>query len=79
MNLRHRWFVAWLCFTAVWWLLVIFDGNGALILLKFRIGGWRAAFVHFVLTVLIAVVVPAAVLLLGWIGIITARKFKRDH
>jgi hypothetical protein len=76
MNLRHQWFAAWLCFTALWWSLIIFDGDGALILLKFRLGGWRAAFVYSVLTVLIGVTVPGTVLLLGWIGIWAARKFK---
>jgi hypothetical protein len=76
INLRHPWFAAWLCFSALWWLLPIFDGDVALILLKFRIGGWRAAFVHSVVTVLIGFAVPVTVLLLGWIGIWTARKFK---
>jgi Kef-type K+ transport system membrane component KefB len=43
----------------------MFGGDGRLILLKFQIGGWRAAYVHFVVTALIAVAVSAVMLLVG--------------
>ena len=66
MITRHRLFQIWCSLTALWWLGAIFV-NGSLILLKFTLGGWRAAFVPFVVTVLIAVIVPVAILFAGWI------------
>jgi hypothetical protein len=63
--LRRKMFGVWCGFTALWWLICIFGGDGNLILLKFQLGGWRAAYVHFAMTTLIAVGVPVAVLLIG--------------
>jgi hypothetical protein len=65
MNLRRRLFGIWCGLSALWWLIAVFGGDGRLILLKFQIGGWRAAYVHFVVTALIAVAVPAVMLLIG--------------
>ncbi len=65
MSVRRKLFGIWCGFTALWWLFGIFGGDGSLILLKFQNGGWRAAYVHLVLTVLIAASIPAAVLLIG--------------
>jgi hypothetical protein len=65
MSLRRKLFKVWWGFTVLWWLICIFGGDGSLILLKFQIGGWRAAYVHFTVTILIAVGVPLAVLLIG--------------
>jgi MFS family permease len=66
MVTRHRLFQIWSTLTVLWWLGAVF-GNGSLILLKFTLGGWRAAFAPFVVTVLIAVGVPVAILFAGWI------------
>jgi hypothetical protein len=65
MSLRRKLFQVWCCFTVLWWLVCIFGGDGGLILLKFQVGGWRAAYVHLAVTFLIAVGIPVAVLLLG--------------
>jgi hypothetical protein len=66
MTIRRRLFQIWCSLTALWWLGAVF-GNGSLILLKFTLGGWRAAFVPFVVTALIAVGVPVAILVAGWL------------
>jgi len=72
MSMRRKLFRIWCGLTVVFWLLPIFDGDASLIALKFRVGGWRAAYVHFSLTVIMAVVIPLTVLLIGrtafWIG-----------
>jgi hypothetical protein len=65
MSLRRKLFKVWCGFTVLWWLICIFGGDGNLILLKFQIGGWRAAYVHLAMTTVIAVGVPIAVLLIG--------------
>ena len=65
MSLGRKMFRVWCGFTALWLLIAIFGGDGNLILSKFQIGGWRAAYVHFALTTLIVVGVPVAVLLIG--------------
>lgn len=64
MNFRRKLFILWCGFT-VFWLLWMIVSDGSLVLLKFRVGGWRAAYVHFTLTALFAVAIPVAVLLLG--------------
>jgi len=66
VTLRRRLFQIWCALTALWWLGAVF-GNGSLILIKFTLGGWHAAFVPFVVTLIIAVGVPVAILLAGWI------------
>jgi hypothetical protein len=72
MSLRRKLFRVWCGFTVVFWLLGIFAGDGSLIVLKFQNGGWRAAFVHLAITLVLALGVPLIVLLLGravfWIG-----------
>jgi hypothetical protein len=65
MSLRRKLFKVWCGFTVLWWLICIFGGDGNLILLKFQIGGWRAAYVHLAMTTVISVGVPIAVLLIG--------------
>jgi hypothetical protein len=65
MSLRQKLFGAWCGFSLLWWSIGIFAGDGSLILLKFQKGGWRGAYVHLALTVLIVVGVPLAVLLIG--------------
>jgi hypothetical protein len=55
MSLRRKLFKVWCGFTVLWWLICIFGGDGNLILLKFQIGGWRAAYVHLAMTTVIAV------------------------
>jgi len=65
MSLRRKPFRVWCGLTVVFWLLPIFDGDASLIAQKFRVGGWRAAYVQFTLTVIMAVVIPLTVLLIG--------------
>lgn len=60
-------FFLWCIATAIWLCIGIFGGDGAIILKKFQVGGWRAAYVHVGLTILIAVIAPATVLALGWL------------
>jgi hypothetical protein len=76
LIIRHPWFAVWLCFTALWLLLPLFDGDVALILVKYRIGGWRLAFSHSLLAALIGILVPATVLSLAWIGIRMTRRLR---
>jgi hypothetical protein len=64
MNFRRNMVIVWCGFTVLLLLWAI-ASDGSLILLKFRVGGWRAAYVHFTLTVLIAVAIPIAALILG--------------
>jgi hypothetical protein len=73
MNFRRKLFMIWCGFTVLWLLWGIVS-DGGLVLLKFQVGGWRAAYVHFTLTVLIAVAIPLAVLFLGWIVLWTASR-----
>ena len=75
MNFRRKLFIAWCGFTALWLLWAI-ASDGGLVLLKFRVGGWRAAYVHFTLTALIAVAIPAALLLLARIVLWTATRIR---
>lgn len=65
MSLRRKLFRVWCGLTIIFWLLPIFDGDASLIALKLQVGGWRAAYVHFALTVFIAIVIPLTVLLIG--------------
>jgi len=64
MNFRRKLLLAWGIFTACWLLCGVIS-DGSLILLKLRVGGWRAAYVHIALTIFVAVGVPAFVLLIG--------------
>jgi hypothetical protein len=64
MTLRRKLFIVWCSFTVLWLLWGIVS-EGGMTLLKFRAGGWRAAYVHFTVTVLIALAGPAVILLLG--------------
>jgi hypothetical protein len=65
MNLRRKLFSVWCGFTIMIWLIAIFGGDGARILLKFQAGGWRAAYVQFVFTLVLAGGIPLMVLLIG--------------
>jgi hypothetical protein len=65
MSLRRKLFGVWCGFTMVWWLLGIFAGDGARIVLKFQVGGWRAALVPLAIALVMAVVVPLTVLFAG--------------
>jgi hypothetical protein len=65
LSLRRKLYRAWCGFTVVWWLIAILGGDASLIVLKFQMGGWRAAYVHLALTVIIAVGIPLTVLLIG--------------
>jgi hypothetical protein len=75
MNLRRRLFIVWCGFTVLWLLWGIVS-DGGLVLLKFQVGGWRAAYGHFTLTILIAVAVPAVALLLGRIVLWAASRIR---
>jgi hypothetical protein len=68
MSLRRKLFRIWCGVTIVWWLFGIFDGDGARLVLKFQVGGWRAAYLHLALALAIAVVVPLTVLLASRAG-----------
>jgi hypothetical protein len=74
MNFRRKLLIVW-CSFAVLSLLWAIANDDSLILLKFRVGGWRAAYVHFTLTVLIAVA-PLAALLLGRIVLWAANRIR---
>jgi hypothetical protein len=65
MGLRRKLFGVWCGFTIIWWLFGIFGGDGALIALKFQVGGWRAGYVHLALTLVLAFAVLLLVLLVG--------------
>jgi|HubBroStandDraft_6_1064221.scaffolds.fasta_scaffold2029543_2 hypothetical protein len=73
MNLRRKLFMIWCGFTVLWlvWGIV---SDGGLVLLKYQAGGWRAAYMHLTLTVLIAVAIPLAMLFLGRIVLWTASR-----
>jgi hypothetical protein len=58
MSLRRKLF-------GLWCGLTVFDGHGALLLLKFQVGGWRAAYVQLAITLLMGVGTPLIVLLIG--------------
>ena len=77
MNFRRKLFIVWCGFTVLWLLWAIVS-DGSLVLFKFRVGGWRAAYVHFTLTVLIAVAIPVAVLLLGRVVLWAANRIRND-
>ena len=72
MNFRRKLFIVW-CSFSVLLLLWAIASDGSLIFLKFRVGGWRATYVHFTITVLIAVA-PLAALLLGRIVLWAANR-----
>jgi hypothetical protein len=65
MSLRRKLFAVWCGLTIVLWLIAIFGGDASLIALKFELGGWRAAYVHLALTVIMAVGIPLTVFLIG--------------
>ena len=64
MSLRRKLFRVW-CGLTIVLLIAIFGGDGSLIALKFQVGGWRAAYVHLALTVIMAVGLPLTVLLIS--------------
>jgi hypothetical protein len=72
MSLRRKLFRVWCGLTIIVWLIAIFGGDGGRIVLKFQVGGWRAAYVHFAITLVLAGGTPLIVLLIGraafWIG-----------
>ena len=72
MSLRRKLFGVWCGFAICFWLIAIFGGDGSLIVLKFQVGGWRAAYVHLAITLALAVGIPMAVFLIGraafWVG-----------
>jgi hypothetical protein len=65
VSLRRKLFRVWCGLTIIYWLMGVFDGDAALILLKFRVGGWRAAYVHLTIMLLMGVGIPLIVLLIG--------------
>ena len=65
MSLRRKLFRVWCGLTIVFWLIAIFGGDTSLIALKFQVGGWRAAYVHLALTVVMAAGIPLTILLIG--------------
>jgi hypothetical protein len=72
MSLRRKLFRVWCGLTIIVWLIAIFGGDGGRIVLKFQVGGWREAYVHFAITLVLAGGIPLMVLLIGraafWIG-----------
>jgi hypothetical protein len=58
-------FGVWCGFTTIWWLFGIFGSDGARIVLKYQVGGWRAAYVQFVMAVVLATGIPWRAKL-GW-------------
>jgi len=77
MSLRRKLFGVWCGFTVVWWLIGFFGGDGTRLVLKFQVGGWRAAAVLLVMTVVMAVGIPLTILLLGRAALWTADQFGR--
>jgi hypothetical protein len=65
MSLRRKLLWIWLGFTVLWWLLGL-ASDGSHLVLKFQVGGWRAAYVHVVLFLVMLIGVPLTVFLLGW-------------
>jgi hypothetical protein len=64
MSLRRKLLWTWCGFTIMWWLWGLVS-DGSLVLQKFQVGGCRSAYVHFAVTLVIALVVPLTVLLIG--------------
>jgi hypothetical protein len=83
MSLRRKLFGVWCGLTIVLWGIGIFGGDASLIALKFQVGGWRAAYVHLAVTVVMAVGIPLTVLLIGrvafWISDQFLAKSKIRH
>ena len=65
MSVRRELFRLWCALTGLVWMAAIFGGDGARIARQFQAGGWRAAFVHFTIVLIIAVATPLAILLVG--------------
>ena len=65
MSPRRKLFGVWCGLTIIYWLIGVFDGDGALILLKFRVGGWRSAYVQLAIALLMGLGIPLIVLLIG--------------
>ena len=55
MSVQRELFRLWCALTGLVWMAAIFGGDGARIARQFQAGGWRAAFVHFTIVLIIAV------------------------
>jgi hypothetical protein len=68
MMLRSKLFWIWFVTALVFW----GAGDASRVALKFEIGGWRAAYLHFFISLVFAMVValvPVAISLVGfWIA-----------
>jgi hypothetical protein len=65
MSLQRKLLWVWLGFTVLWWFLGL-ASDGSRLVLKFKVGGWREAYVHLVLALVMSIAVPSLVFLLGW-------------
>jgi hypothetical protein len=83
MNPQRKLFWAWCGFTFLWWLGWL-ASDGGFIALNFQFGGWRDAFLHLTLFLVVGIGVPLVLLLIGWIALRLRRKgatskFKKGH
>jgi hypothetical protein len=65
MSLHRKLFKVWCGLTILLLLLGIIGGDASQIALKFRVGGWRAAYVQFALAAIMLVGIPLTLLFVG--------------
>jgi hypothetical protein len=65
MSLQRKLLWTWLGFTFLWWLFALAP-DGSVLVLKFQVGGWREAYIHVVLFLVMGIGVPLIVFLIGW-------------
>ena len=76
MGLRSKLFWMWCTVVVAWWLV----SDAGRIALKFQIGGWRAAYVPFLLSLAIGLVIVIVPVLIGRIGFrVAGRVETRDR
>lgn len=73
MNPQRKLFWAWCGFTFLWWLGWL-ASDGGFIALNFQFGGWRDAFLHLTLFLVVGIGMPLVLLLIGWIALRLRRK-----
>ena len=76
MNPQRKLFWAWCGFTFLWglWGLGWLASDRGFIALNFQFGGWRDAFLHLTLFLVVGIGVPLVLLLIGWIALRLRRK-----
>ena len=72
MGLRSKLFWMWCVVALIFWSA----GDASRVALKFQVGGWRAAYVHFFVSLAFASVVALVPVLISLIGLWTASRIR---